>query len=92
MKTLKIMTDASCDFPQELVERYNVEIIPLNVSMGDENYVYGAEVEGEKLIDIRDFYERMPKMDELTQVPSSRFHTSPLQPHTPASLQSKPLD
>ena len=34
-----ISADSTCDLPQELMERYNIHIIPLSVLLGDEVYM-----------------------------------------------------
>lgn len=36
MKKVKVTCDSTCDLTQELYERYDVEVIPLGVSMGDD--------------------------------------------------------
>ena len=38
---IRVVTDSSCDLPQELVEEYGIEIVPLNVHFGSEKYLDG---------------------------------------------------
>ncbi len=65
MKKVKIITDASCDFPIELRNKYNVEIVALHVSLDSVNYVYGDVVPGLLPLETQDFYESMAKMSSL---------------------------
>ena len=41
MKNIKIVTDSSCDLNKDIIDRYNIEIVPLNVAFGDDIYVDG---------------------------------------------------
>ena len=49
-----IISDGSCDLPQELAEDKNITVVPFYVSFDDEHY-YKENVE----IGIRDFYQQM---------------------------------
>ena len=35
MKKIRIVTDSSCDLNKDIVEKYNIEIVPLNVAFGE---------------------------------------------------------
>ena len=50
MKKIRIVTDSSCDLNKDIVEKYNIEIVPLNVAFGDDIYTDG-EIEKDE------FYE-----------------------------------
>jgi len=40
-QSVRVVADSSCDLPQELVEEYEIEIVPLNVHFGWEEYLDG---------------------------------------------------
>ncbi|WP_148550627.1 DegV family protein [Paraclostridium bifermentans] len=65
MKKIKIITDSSCDLNKELVQKYNIEIVKLNVSFGEDTYADGD-------MDSDTFYNRMASSKELpkTSCPS----------------------
>lgn len=65
MKNIKIITDSSCDLNRDIIERYNIKVVPLNVSFGEDVYIDGE-------LDKKEFYERMRKSKELpkTSCPS----------------------
>lgn len=52
MKKIRIVTDSSCDLNKDIVEKYNIEIVPLNVAFGDDIYTDG-EIEKDE------FYKMM---------------------------------
>lgn len=37
-KKVKITADSTCDLPQDIIEKYNIEIIPLYVNLGNKSY------------------------------------------------------
>lgn len=65
MSKVKIITDSSCDLNKDIVEKYNIGIVGLNVAFGEENYIDGE-------MDNDTFYERMANEKHLpkTSCPS----------------------
>lgn len=53
-ETFHIISDGSCDLPQELTQEKNITVVPFYVSFDDEHY-FKENVE----IGIRDFYQQM---------------------------------
>ncbi|GAA3648410.1 DegV family protein [Asaccharospora irregularis] len=66
MSRIKLITDSACDLPKDIIEKLNINIIPLNVSFGEETFVSGKD------IDNKTFYQKMEKYDDLpkTSCPS----------------------
>ena len=56
-----IVTDSSCDLTGEDLEHLDVEIVPLTVRFGDDEFTDGLD------LTIKDFYSRMARSDELPQ-------------------------
>lgn len=44
MRTVKIIADSTCDLSKELLERFDVSIVPLAINLGDESYLDGVDV------------------------------------------------
>ncbi len=59
MMTIQLMIDGGADVPQELVNKYNLKIVPLNLHFGDEQYKTG------ETLDLPLFYEKLKQADEL---------------------------
>ena len=56
---IKIMADSTCDLSQEIVERYNIGVAPLNIEMEGVNYRDKVDITSDE------FFERLPEMKEL---------------------------
>lgn len=41
---VKIISDSTCDLSKEIVDRYNIDIVPLHVLMGDNEYEDGVNI------------------------------------------------
>lgn len=65
MKKMKIITDSSCDLNKDIIDKYNIKVVPLNVSFGEDTYIDGE-------LDKKEFYQRMRDSKELpkTSCPS----------------------
>ena len=65
MKKIRIVTDSSCDLNKDIIEKYNINVVKLNVSFGEDTYLDGE-------LEKKEFYERMRNSKELpkTSCPS----------------------
>lgn len=61
---IKIITDSCSDLPDELVERYNISVIPLEVRFENECYKDGVDISKEE------FYKKMRESHELPKTAS----------------------
>ncbi|MDX9864700.1 MAG: DegV family protein [Anaerolineaceae bacterium] len=53
--TIKIVTDSTCDIPKELVETYQITVIPCYINLDGESYLDGVDITRQS------FYQRLPK-------------------------------
>lgn len=58
---IKIIADSSCDLPKELIDKYNVEILPLHVHLGDKEYKDGVDITPDEIYDWADKNTDTPK-------------------------------
>lgn len=49
--TIRIMSDSGCDLPQELIDRYNIDIIPIFVLEGEKEYLDKIDITPSKVFD-----------------------------------------
>jgi DegV family protein with EDD domain len=56
MRDYVIITDSTADLPLEIIEKLNIDVIPMSFDMGDENYTHYPD---EREIKIHDFYDRL---------------------------------
>lgn len=57
---IKIISDSTCDLSPELIKKYEIEILPLYVSIGDKNMLDGVEVTPDDIYDYVDKSGKLP--------------------------------
>lgn len=50
---IRIVTDSSCDLPDEILERHRTTVVPLTIRFGDESFVDREE------LSIDNFWDRL---------------------------------
>ncbi|CDM68144.1 DegV domain-containing protein [Clostridium bornimense] len=71
MDKIKIITDSTCDLPQSIIDEYDIEVIPLLVTINGESYK-----DREELV-FSEMMEKIKDSDELpttTQINPQRFY------------------
>jgi DegV family protein with EDD domain len=58
---VRIVTDSACDLSQALVDKHGIEVVPLSIRFGDEEFVDRTE------LSVDDFYARMAKSNALPE-------------------------
>jgi DegV family protein with EDD domain len=61
MSRIRIVTDSSSDLTEDDLDDLDVQIVPLSVRFGDEEFTDGVN------LTVEDFYNRMARSDELPQ-------------------------
>ena len=61
---IKVVTDSTADVPQELLERYDIRVVPINIQFGQETYQEGID------IDRPTFFRKLEEAMPTTSQPS----------------------
>ena len=59
---IKVVTDSTCDLPQELIEQHDITVVPVNIQFGNETYRDGVDID-------RDTFYR--KIEEMGVIPTT---------------------
>lgn len=70
MEKIKVITDSSCDLSKDLIEKYEIEVLPLLINFGEESYLDGVEI---KLPEMLERIEREDCLPTTAQVTPARF-------------------
>jgi DegV family protein with EDD domain len=58
---VRIVTDSACDLAQAQVDQHGIEVVPLSIRFGDEEYIDRVE------LSVDDFYAKMAQTDTLPE-------------------------
>ncbi|WP_291633356.1 DegV family protein [Clostridium sp.] len=71
MEKIKIITDSTCDLNKDVIDKYNIEVLPLLVNIENKTYKDGEDITlQDYLLKMRDSYE----FPTTTQVNPHRFY------------------
>ncbi|MGI6697075.1 MAG: DegV family protein, partial [Clostridia bacterium] len=59
MDQIRIVTDSTCDLPNEVLKEYNIAVAPLTVRFGQKSFKDRVEITTEE------FFEKMGKSKEV---------------------------
>ena len=59
--SIKIVADSTCDLSKELIEKYDISIIPLSIVMGENSYYDGVETTPDEIYTWADANKTTPK-------------------------------
>ena len=52
--SIRIVTDSTCDLPEEIVAQFGITVLPLHITQGENTYLDGVDISREE------FYNRLP--------------------------------
>lgn len=66
---IKILSDSGCDLPKEIIEEYDIDILPIIVIKDDKEYLDGVTIQPKEV------YDGMRKGDifKTAQIPLNAF-------------------
>lgn len=63
--SVKILSDSTCDLSPELIAKYGIQIVPLHILLGDEEYADGASITPDEIYQWSDANKATPKTSAL---------------------------
>ena len=61
MKRIRIVSDSTCDLSQELIQKYEISIIPLCITLGEDTYLDGVDITPDDIYKWSDEHKTTPK-------------------------------
>jgi len=59
--SIRIVTDSSCDLPQDLVDKHGIRVVPLSIRFGDEEFIDREQ------LSVAEFWARCAQQDQLPE-------------------------
>jgi DegV family protein with EDD domain len=77
---LRIVTDGAADMPNEWLEEYDIQVIPINIHFGDKTYLQNLDLDNEGFYRMVDDTHRIPKTSQPSPHQFSEFYRKIAQP------------
>lgn len=58
---VKIITDSTCDLPKDILEKYDISVLPLHIICQDEEYLDGVSITAEQIFEWSEKNKTTPK-------------------------------
>lgn len=56
---IRIVTDSTCDLPQEIIRKYDLTVLPFPIRFGEEEFLVGPDETDPRNIPVEKFFERI---------------------------------
>ncbi|HPF51831.1 MAG TPA: DegV family protein [Draconibacterium sp.] len=64
---IALVSDSTCDLPQEMIDKYQVHLVPLNLSFGENHYLDKVTIQPEQFYDLLETSESFPKTAQVNE-------------------------
>jgi DegV family protein with EDD domain len=70
---VKIISDSTCDLSQELLRRYEIDILPLHILLGEQEYLDGVDITPDDIYRWGDEHKTTPKTSAVSMEDTIRI-------------------
>jgi uncharacterized protein len=64
---IALVTDSTCDLSQELIDFYQINVVPLNLNFGDNHYLDKMTIQPNQFYDLLETYADFPKTSQINE-------------------------
>lgn len=64
---IALVTDSTCDLSQELIDRYQIHVVPLNLNFGENHYLDKVTVTPDQFYDLLENSHSFPKTSQINE-------------------------
>ncbi len=64
---IALVTDSTCDLTQELIDFYQINIVPINLNFGDNHYLDKITIQPEQFYDLLESSPEFPKTSQINE-------------------------
>ena len=64
---IALVTDSTCDLSQELIDFYQIHVVPLNLNFGDNHYLDKVTIQPDQFYDLLETHSEFPKTSQINE-------------------------
>jgi hypothetical protein len=64
---IALVTDSTCDLSQELIDFYQINVVPINLNFGDNHYLDKVTIQPEQFYDLLETSAEFPKTSQINE-------------------------
>ncbi len=64
---IALVTDSTCDLSQELIDFYQIHVVPINLNFGDSHYLDKVTIQPSQFYDLLETHAEFPKTSQINE-------------------------
>ncbi len=64
---IALVTDSTCDLSQELIDFYQINVVPINLNFGDNHYLDKVTIQPDQFYDLLETHAEFPKTSQINE-------------------------
>jgi len=64
---IALVTDSTCDLSQELIDFYQIHVVPINLNFGDNHYLDKVTIQPNQFYDLLETHSEFPKTSQINE-------------------------
>lgn len=64
---IALVTDSTCDLPQELLDRYQINMLPLNINFGERHYLDKITIQPDQFYSLLHRHKEFPRTSQINE-------------------------
>ncbi len=64
---IALVTDSTCDLPQEVMDHYQINMLPINISFGESHYLDKVTIQPKQFYTLLDQHKKFPKTSMVNE-------------------------
>jgi len=72
---IALVTDSTCDLSQELIDFYQINVVPLNLNFGDSHYLDKVTIQPNQFYDLLEKHAEFPKTSQINEQAFSNLYS-----------------
>ncbi len=65
--SIALVTDSTCDLSQELIDFYQINVVPININFGENHYLDKVTIQPEQFYDLLETKAEFPKTSQINE-------------------------
>ncbi|MCA1759870.1 MAG: DegV family EDD domain-containing protein, partial [Bacteroidales bacterium] len=66
-RNIALVTDSTCDLSQELIDFYQINVVPINLNFGDSHYLDKVTIQPNQFYDLLETHPEFPKTSQINE-------------------------
>jgi uncharacterized protein len=62
---IALVTDSTCDLPQELIDHYQIHVVPVSINFGSNHYLDKVTIQPDQFYDLLETHAELPKTSQI---------------------------